>query len=194
MRSQIHQNQQRSGQRCTEPKPAPHVDIFRIHLVGVRRGESDGLQRHATFGTRSRSNLPNLGMHRAGVFDAGSGDLRIHRLGWRARMQILLRIGLELSGTTFRAEVVSLALVSRTARCMPRVDGHAAHRIQRSGGLLENREHMATSRVTGLGNRSGSGPVIASRHPLIAFLQTLELALAESCAVGRIPDQKPENR
>ena len=39
-----------------------------------------------------------------------------------------------------------------------------------------------------------SALIIAGCYPLIAFLQTLELALAKTCTVGHEPDQKPENR
>ena len=49
----------------------------------------------------------------------------------------------------------------------------------------------AISRASAIGR---SALIIAGCCRLIAFLQTLELALAKTCAVDHEPDQKPQNR
>ena len=57
-------------------------------------------------------------------------------------MQILIQIGFELRETSFRTEVVSLALVQRFPGGVRWIDGHSTDWIDGDGRLLKNWKHQ----------------------------------------------------
>ncbi len=120
------QHEHRQRQHEADPEPARHVDEFGI---GAALGGSNlRLQRHAADRAGAGADLPDLGMHRAGVdraFDDGFG---------RARAQIFLRVGEEFGFAAVAAEIIRVALVIGAVLGGRRIDRHAADRIERAGG------------------------------------------------------------
>ena len=112
-------------QRQYEPDPEPprHVEQFGI---GRRFGrDGDGFERHAADRTGARADLPDFGMHRAGV------DRAFHRHGFRrdAGLEIFLRRGGKFAAAARRAEIIGLIAIVVAMPTCRRIDGHAANRI-----------------------------------------------------------------
>ncbi len=115
------EQEDRESQDEANPESAGHVDELG---VGLRLGGHQlRLQRHAADRARARPNLPDLGMHGAGV----DGALR-HRLllPWR---EIALGIGLELLLAPGAAEVIGAASVLGAILCGMGIDRHPADGI-----------------------------------------------------------------
>ena len=100
MRSHF-QDDRRARERGADPETPGHVEELGVR-PGLRRPERR-LERHAADRTGAGTDLPNLGMHRAGVDGAGR-SLRLRcRLAGR---QIFFRIGRELGPASARAEEI----------------------------------------------------------------------------------------
>ena len=98
----------------------------------ARQGREVRLERHAAFRARAWMLLPDLGIHRAHVgraLHARGGDLRLRR-------QKLFRSRFEAIETARMAEVVARAVVVPGARCVCRIDRHAANRIDDFSWLI----------------------------------------------------------
>ena len=114
-------------QREDEPDPESprHIGEFRIWRRIARHDQ--WLQRHAADGARSRTILPDFGMHRTSVDSACRSVL----FRWRFRVEIFLRIGDEFRPAAGRAEMISLAPVLGVVRRLCRIDRHPAHMVFR---------------------------------------------------------------
>lgn len=98
--------------------------------LGIGAGAGRGvfrLQRHAAFWTGSRADLAHLGVHGAGVDDAGLDGFG------RGGRQVFRRISDELRSATGRAEVELVPVVRRMVGRLRRIDRHAADGILRCG-------------------------------------------------------------
>ena len=115
------QRENRHRQDETDPEPARHIDKLGI---GAGIGTCDvRFERHAADRARAGANLPDLGVHRAGVD-------RAVRHGLRLRVtQIFLRTAYEFRAAAGRAKIIRMAAVLRPVLGRVRIDSHAAHRI-----------------------------------------------------------------
>ena len=91
----------RQRQRQRDPEPPRHVGEFGIRRIVERY--LFGLQRHAADRTTAGTDLPHLGMHRAGIDGAG----RCSGFG-RLRLQEFFRLGFETLAAAARAEEIIL--------------------------------------------------------------------------------------
>ncbi len=125
------EQEQRQGQRQTDPEPPCHINQFRIgprHSAGHQR-----LQRHAADRAGTGTDLPHLRVHRAGVDGAGGNFFGLRRVSAlqvrRIALEIVRRIGGKALAAARAAEMVFLAGVRRVMGRFERIDGHAADRI-----------------------------------------------------------------
>ena len=88
-------------------------------------GDQYRLQRHAADRTRTRTDLPDLRVHGAGVDRAFGRRLSCHFSG----PEVADRIGDELRLAARGAEIVGLAVILGSVLSGVRIDLHAAHRI-----------------------------------------------------------------
>src|SRR5919106_422685 len=92
----------------------------------VLRRHSHWLERHAADGAMAGPLLHDLGMHGAGVERAcWQGLLRLGLIS-----EILRRVRGEFGLTSGRAEIICEAAIFVLMRCLVRIDGHPAHRIE----------------------------------------------------------------
>ncbi len=160
------QHHRRHGQRKPDPEAPRHVREFGIG----RRVEAHDirLQRHAADRAASGADLPDLGMHRAGVD-------RTFRHGGFCRL--LLEIGLGIGGkfgfAAGRTEVESFATVVESVLAIGGIDHHAANGIAHRGiglmpmmsmvGLVIMAATAASRRGRFSSNRSSFGAAAATR-------------------------------
>jgi len=117
------QHENRKGQHEPDPEAAAHVDEFGIG-AGVRSGQF-GLERHSADRTGTGTDLPDFGMHRAGV----DGAFR-HCFGGALRfVEVLCRIGGEFCAAAGGAKIIGVAAMRVSVLCRVRIDCHAADRI-----------------------------------------------------------------
>ena len=117
-----HEYRKRQHQR--DLKSPGHVDQFRIRRIVER--DLLRLQRHAADRTTARTDLTHLRMHRTGV--DGAGRRRRLRLLW---LEEFFRLGFETLAATRRAEKIFLPAIAEAMLRGPRIDPHAADRIDR---------------------------------------------------------------
>ena len=121
------QHHHRQRQYEADPEAARHVGEFGI---GATVGGRDlRLQRHAADWAGAGADLPDLGMHRAGV-----GRAFDHRLGsFFFFGEIFLRISDELSAAARIAKIIGVAAIVGAMLGGVRIDRHAADRIDCAG-------------------------------------------------------------
>ena len=120
------QRDHRKRQREADPEPARHVDRAR-GSAPPRRCTSTGSSAMPQIGQEPGPDLPDLGVHRAGVDRALRDGLGLRRRD--RRVEIARRVGQELRAAAGRAEIVGLAAVLGAVLGRVRVDRHAAHRV-----------------------------------------------------------------
>ena len=124
------QNDRRGCQRKSDPEPPRHVGELGVR--GIVERHHLGLKRHAADRAATRPDLPDLRMHRTGVYRSrGHGGLRCSLPG---RVEVALRIGRELGAAARRAEMMRLAGECEPVRGRSGIDGHAADGIDGAGG------------------------------------------------------------
>ena len=121
--------QHHHGQRQDEADPEPARHVGELGIGAAVGGGDLGLQSHAADRAGAGADLPDLGMHRAGV--DGAFD---HRLGF-ALAQIFLRVGDELGAAAGGAEIIGVAAVIGAMLGGLRIDRHAADRIDLASSL-----------------------------------------------------------
>ncbi|MGY2811668.1 hypothetical protein ACVIHF_008398 [Bradyrhizobium sp. USDA 4506] len=141
------EHEHRHGQREADPEPPRHVDQFGIGTVVER--DLLGLQRHAADRAAAGADLAHLGMHRTGV-DGARGRRRL----LLARLEILLRVGLETLAAAAAAEQVLLALVAEAVLGGRRIDLHAADRIDGERRLGRRRVVIMLAAAAGMRGRA----------------------------------------
>ena len=134
------QGENRKREDEPDPEPARHIREFGVRR-GVRRDE-DRLQGHATDRARSRADLADLGVHRAGVDRALGNLLRFGLLSVR----VLGRVCHELRLAPGRAEIVGPTSVLHAVLRGVRVDHHPAygvlHKVRARCGRLISASRM----------------------------------------------------
>ena len=122
-----HQREHGSGERDADPQAPRHISQLRSRLFG---GGLTRFERHAALRTTAQPHLPDLRMHRTGVFPLRCGlSRRMRRSCVRLDRRVLLWCSTKLRGAHLAAEVDSRSPMFNARRRVRGIDLHPAHRI-----------------------------------------------------------------